>query len=245
MCIYIDYTYSMMHAGSINSDSRTADMAAAMGLVRMVVRLLLMHGCFFMGCWVSLSMMVPTAGAWTTTITTTTTRATIWKDLRSKSNNNNDNGDDGIDGKDDDVVVPSPILSLRRRDFVQQSVATVTAISTATATAIAATTTGGVGIITTASNWIRPTISQAAEMLPTTTTTATTVAAEATTTAAGITLPPMGLGAWAWGDSLFWGCKWKLLFFLYCGCCCCVCMLGFEWRRDRYFVQTFVSTSTF
>ena len=22
-----------------------------------------------------------------------------------------------------------------------------------------------------------------------------------------VTLPPMGLGAWAWGDSLFWGCK--------------------------------------
>ena len=25
---------------------------------------------------------------------------------------------------------------------------------------------------------------------------------------AAIQLPPMGLGAWAWGDSLFWGCKY-------------------------------------
>jgi len=33
-----------------------------------------------------------------------------------------------------------------------------------------------------------------------------TTAAESTTPLAGqITLPPMGLGAWAWGDSLFWG----------------------------------------
>ena len=24
---------------------------------------------------------------------------------------------------------------------------------------------------------------------------------------AALVLPPMGLGAWAWGDSLFWGCK--------------------------------------
>lgn len=23
----------------------------------------------------------------------------------------------------------------------------------------------------------------------------------------GIALPPIGLGAWSWGDSLFWGCK--------------------------------------
>jgi hypothetical protein len=39
---------------------------------------------------------------------------------------------------------------------------------------------------------------QAAEEVATTTT--------ALTTSAGrIALPPMGLGAWAWGDSLFWG----------------------------------------
>jgi hypothetical protein len=222
----------MMHAGSSNSGSQTADIAAAMGLVRMVMRwLLLQRGGFFIGCWVSLSMRgVPMAGAWTTTITTTTTRATIWKDLRSKSNINN--GDDGMDGKDDDVV-PSPILSLRRRDFVQQSVATVTAIS-ATTTATT-TATGGVGIITTASNWIQPTISQAAEMLPTTTT---------ATTVAGITLPPMGLGAWAWGDSLFWGCKWKLLF-LFIVVVVYGWMIGFRWRLDRYFLQTYVSTSAF
>jgi hypothetical protein len=227
----------MMHAGSSNSGSQTADIAAAMGLVRMVMRwLLLHHGGFFIGCWVSLSMMVPTAGAWTTTITTTTTRATIWKDLRSKSNINNGD-DDGIDGKDD-VVVPSPILSLRRRDFVQQSVSAVTA-------AAATTATGGVGIITTASNWIQPTISQAAEMLPATTT-ATTVAAAITTatTVASITLPPMGLGAWAWGDSLFWGCKWKFLF-LFIVVVVYGWMIGFRWRLDRYFLQTYVSTSAF
>jgi hypothetical protein len=35
-----------------------------------------------------------------------------------------------------------------------------------------------------------------------TTTTATTTAL---TSAGRIALPPMGLGAWAWGDSLFWG----------------------------------------
>jgi hypothetical protein len=98
----------MMHAGSSNSGSRTADIAAAMGLVRMVMRLLLLLHvvgyCCGMGGWVSLSMMcVPTAGAWTTTITTTTTRTTIWKDLRSKSNNNNNNGDD--DGMDERMMM--------------------------------------------------------------------------------------------------------------------------------------------
>jgi hypothetical protein len=27
------------------------------------------------------------------------------------------------------------------------------------------------------------------------------------TQSSAIVLPPMGLGAWAWGDSIFWGCK--------------------------------------
>jgi len=33
----------------------------------------------------------------------------------------------------------------------------------------------------------------------------TTVRKQKANTTTGITLPPMGLGAWAWGDSLFWG----------------------------------------
>lgn len=40
-------------------------------------------------------------------------------------------------------------------------------------------------------------------------TTTLSVAADAATAPqqAALALPPMGLGAWAWGDSLFWGCK--------------------------------------
>jgi hypothetical protein len=131
------------------------------------------------------------------------------------------------------VVVPTPIVSLRRRDFVQQSVATVTAA----AAAVATTATGGVGIITTASNWIQPTISQAAEMLPTTTT---------ATTVTGITLPPMGLGAWAWGDSLFWGCKWKIALLVLWLLCMYVWMIGFGfgWRFDRYALGTWRHLTT-
>jgi hypothetical protein len=40
-----------------------------------------------------------------------------------------------------------------------------------------------------------------------TTKTTTTNPTEPSSSVSPIVLPPMGLGAWAWGDSLFWGCK--------------------------------------
>lgn len=39
---------------------------------------------------------------------------------------------------------------------------------------------------------------------------AVTAATAVPVQSAAFKLPPMGLGAWAWGDSLFWGCKYDL-----------------------------------
>jgi hypothetical protein len=68
-----------------------------------------------------------------------------------------------------------------RRDFLQQSLAQTVAITTAVAT-----TAAGLTLPSTI-----PMASAAAPTIPKN----------------SIQLPPMGLGAWAWGDSLFWGCK--------------------------------------
>jgi hypothetical protein len=69
-----------------------------------------------------------------------------------------------------------------RRDFLQHSLAQTMAVTTAVAT-----TTAGLSL-----PYTIPMASAAAAMPKN-----------------SIQLPPMGLGAWAWGDSLFWGCKWQ------------------------------------
>jgi hypothetical protein len=72
-----------------------------------------------------------------------------------------------------------------RRDFLQQSLAQTMAVTTAVATTAALD------------------LSLPSATIP--------MASAAVTASAmpknSIQLPPMGLGAWAWGDSLFWGCK--------------------------------------
>lgn len=72
----------------------------------------------------------------------------------------------------------APLFAESRREFISNSVAT-----TATTTTAVVLSTGLV-------------------------TTSTTAAVAANPAAPGLVLPPMGLGAWAWGDSLFWGCKY-------------------------------------
>jgi Aldo/keto reductase family len=105
------------------------------------------------------------------------------------------------------VVSPSPRLSVTsvtttvlyaeilssssspmRRDFCQTLATSVLAAATTTATT---TTTTAVGAATATAG--------AALLFP------DQALAATITTAATIDLPRMGLGAWAWGDSLFWG----------------------------------------
>jgi Aldo/keto reductase family len=76
----------------------------------------------------------------------------------------------------------------RRRDFCQTLAASVLA----TSTAAAAGTGGGGGLLVPPAHAQEAVVTAAA-------------AATATGTARTIDLPRMGLGAWAWGDSLFWG----------------------------------------
>jgi hypothetical protein len=68
-----------------------------------------------------------------------------------------------------------------RRDFLEQSLAQTVAVTAAVATTAAGQT-------------LPSTIPKASAAAP-------------TIPKNSIQLPPMGLGAWAWGDSLFWGCK--------------------------------------
>jgi pyridoxine 4-dehydrogenase len=74
-----------------------------------------------------------------------------------------------------------------RRDFIQKVAVGVPAAVAATTAAVT-----GMGL---------PTSAVAAEEV----TTAATTASAIKVAPVGIEFPPLGLGAWAWGDSLFWG----------------------------------------
>lgn len=74
----------------------------------------------------------------------------------------------------------------------------LTSVGTAAAMTALATTQGLLG---------SPSVVQAAEQvaIPTVAVAVAATSTAALTSAGRIQLPPMGLGAWAWGDSLFWG----------------------------------------
>jgi pyridoxine 4-dehydrogenase len=76
-----------------------------------------------------------------------------------------------------------------RRDFIQKVAVSVPAAVAATTAAVT-----GMGL---------PSSAAAAEEVVTAATTATASAIKVAPV--GIEFPPLGLGAWAWGDSLFWG----------------------------------------
>jgi len=78
-----------------------------------------------------------------------------------------------------------------RRNFVQQSVVAGSAVVTAIATT-------SQGLLTSSTDASGTSIANAAS--------GEGVAAATAVRAPSIDLPPMGLGAWAWGDSIFWGC---------------------------------------
>lgn len=77
------------------------------------------------------------------------------------------------------LSAPTPTTN-SRRDFLQTAVASTIAAATTTATGAATSV-------------LPSAVANAAESVP------------ATNSAAALKLPPIGLGAWAWGDSLFWG----------------------------------------
>ena len=76
------------------------------------------------------------------------------------------------------LSAPTPSTN-SRRDFLQTTVASTIAAATTTATG-------------TATSVFPSAVANAA-------------AVPATNAAAELKLPPIGLGAWAWGDSVFWG----------------------------------------
>jgi pyridoxine 4-dehydrogenase len=86
------------------------------------------------------------------------------------------------------VPVPVPVPEPNRRDFLKFATLATTIASSNALVSSTMVANAEESIIT-----------------PTTAITATTTAAVATTASSSLKLPPMGLGAWAWGDSIFWG----------------------------------------